>query len=253
MGFYRTDEAILTREPTAIAPVATDTNTPNYLPIESPVKMPSRMPNEKCPVNDGSDTSSISGITCYISVAEQGSYTGSFSNATINLYCAFLSNPINFVDPDGLSGRLIIISSEGNNQVGSVNFGNHSLLAFLPDDSDTTYTWGTWGREDIGIVGLVENYEGDRNYLESDCPKVKRRSLWISDAQQMELEKLVSRYFKKGKNAWSKWSACSSFASTVWNNVTGESLQDRHLQGLGYSDPNILANSINNANRGASR
>jgi hypothetical protein len=54
----------------------------------------------------------------------------------------------------------------------------------------------------------------------------------------------LSKRIRKGDNAWSNWSPCSDFATDVWNRFSDEKLQDRHFFGLGYSDPNVLAESI---------
>ena len=62
------------------------------------------------------------------------------------------------------------------------------------------------------------------------------------------LEK-IDEYRNMGEDAWSAWSACSSFASDAWETAIGEDLQDRHLSSLGYSDPNVLHESIEKANK----
>jgi len=72
--------------------------------------------------------------------------------------------------------------------------------------------------------------------------------VWINDFQEMQLGGMLTQYANQGSRGWSFWSPCSSFAATVWNSTTGEHLQDRHFFGLGYSDPNTLADSIDQAN-----
>jgi RHS repeat-associated protein len=164
----------------------------------------------------------------------------------LNQYVFCANNPLNYIDPFGLSGTLTIISSRGNNRYGSIGFGNHTLIVYQPDDSDITYKWGTWGREDYGI-GLKENFVHDFEYLDDSC--ASRRSKYIDDNQERILGKSLSKYNGKGPGAWSEWSPCSSFAANAWKAATGEDLADRHLGGLGYSDPNILADGIDRANR----
>lgn len=52
-----------------------------------------------------------------------------------------------------------------------------------------------------------------------------------------------------GEKALSIWNPCSSFASKGWRIATGEKLKHRHWLGIGYSDPNVLANSIKMQNK----
>ena len=70
--------------------------------------------------------------------------------------------------------------------------------------------------------------------------------LLFDDKQQAKFDKYIAEMQKKGDNAWGYWYPCSNFAAKAWKKATGENLQDRHLFELGYSDPNVLADSIQN-------
>ena len=63
-------------------------------------------------------------------------------------------------------------------------------------------------------------------------------------AQYALLMQRIDDYRAMGRKAWSLLRPCSSFASDVFSSSTGIVLQDRHLGGLGYSDPNVLYDSI---------
>jgi RHS repeat-associated protein len=161
-------------------------------------------------------------------------------------YC--YDNPLKFYDPTGCSGILTIYSMQGDNTYGSFTFGNHSWISYTPDGSNTTTYYSTWGNEDYGPKGLQIDNKFDQNYSNDTSGDVSSRVEHINDEQETTFFNKVEDYAGKGENAWDDWNPCSSFASDTWNITTGESLQDRHFFGLGYSDPNVLKKSIDAAN-----
>jgi RHS repeat-associated protein len=165
----------------------------------------------------------------------------------INLYEYCSGSPLNYYDPLGLSGRLIIMSIRGDrNLLGSIPAGTHSLIAFIPDNASAS-TWSTWGRADIGKTGVRLNDLVDLNDLLNDAGPAKHA--FISDQQEINMLLFIAQRRGMESDAWSTWSPCSDFASDLWHETTGERLQDRRLSGLGYSDPNVLADSIERANK----
>lgn len=144
---------------------------------------------------------------------------------------------------------MTIYSSEGKNKASSFSFGNHSWVGYKSDESGESHMYGTWGHNQGGPKGLRQDTPAEFIYA-SDATS---RSKHISDEQEEKMYQMINDYRKKGENAWGKYSACSSFASNVWESATDEDLQDRHLFGIGYSDPNVLADSIKKENKKVSK
>jgi hypothetical protein len=109
------------------------------------------------------------------------------------------------------------------------------------------FTWSTWGRADIDKTGVRINDSVDFNDLFND--RGPARHAFIDDEQESLMLAFIAQRQELGSDAWSMWSPCSDFASDLWYEVTGERLQDRRFFGVLYSDPNILADSIERANK----
>ena len=81
-----------------------------------------------------------------------------------------------------------------------------------------------------------------------DPEKDSKRSMHITDEQNKRFSDANSEFIKSDNWEWAPWAPCSHYAAKMWEAATGEHLEDRHLYGLGYSDPNVLADSIDAAN-----
>jgi len=149
----------------------------------------------------------------------------------------YVSDPVQWTDPLGLSGTLTILSS-GNG--GSSMASGHAWIAFKPDGGVTT-TYGTWGNNPTGKGnGLFTNLEAGRGADAS-------RSMHINDAQEKELLKKIDDYKKMGKDGWKLGAPCSSFARDTWKAGTGEDLNSNYGP---ISNPTTLKESIVKANGG---
>jgi len=153
----------------------------------------------------------------------------------LNLYGYVGNNPVNWIDPLGLSGTLTIDSS------GTSGLGNHSWVSYTPDGGTTT-TYGTWGNNPNGLGnGLQQNLEQGRG---ADAT----RSAHLDDAQEAKFNKCVSDTKGKGSKGWSYGHPCSGFACDAWNSSTGEHLNP--YDWLGINNPTSLTGSITAANGG---
>jgi len=152
----------------------------------------------------------------------------------INTYGYVGQNPVNVIDPLGLSGWLTIYSS------GTSWIGNHSWISYTPDGSGTT-TYGTWGPgSNLDGTGLLSNQEVGRG---SDASRTE----YLNDLQEAQLMALIQQYKSQGANGWQYGSNCSTFAANAWDSATGEALNT--LWG-GISNPATLTSSIISANGG---
>jgi hypothetical protein len=163
----------------------------------------------------------------------------------VNMYIYCQNSPMVYIDPRGLSGYLTIHSLAGDDAYWSFSYGAHSWIEYTPDGGNTLM-YGTWGNCDGGPMGFRKNTVAEFELTKTGAGV--SRTVYINDAQEKEMNNLITKYELKGTKAWSLRSACSSFASNVWYAATGEKLQNRHLLGLGYSDPNILVESIQTKN-----
>jgi hypothetical protein len=149
---------------------------------------------------------------------------------------------------------LTIYSQTGNFKGSSFTFGAHSWISITDIQTGETTYYGTWGNTNNGgNYGFRENdsYEKETSEkcMSGEITNVEYRSVLINESQQEKLEKYINKMKKKDENAWGYWTPCSYFASKAWKKATGEELEDRHLCGLGYSDPNVLADSIREKNK----
>ena len=155
----------------------------------------------------------------------------------LNSYAYGLNNPYKYIDPDGLSG-ILIVQSSGNG--GSSMTSGHSWISFTKDGGGTT-TYGTWGNNPMNLGnGLHENLEAGRTADAS-------RSTHIDDAQEAKLMGLINTYKEKGSAAWRIGAPCSTFARDAWESGTGEYLNSNYGP---ISNPTTLKESIISANGG---
>ncbi|MCG2679852.1 MAG: hypothetical protein L6455_07785, partial [Kiritimatiellae bacterium] len=156
----------------------------------------------------------------------------------LNQYVFCANDPVNMVDPEGLSGTLTIYSYRGGE--GSLN--GHSWISYQPKGSSVTYTFGTWGNNPMNLGnGLFQDIEQGRFGDVS-------RTAYIDDCGERRLMKKMSDFLSEGQDAWGYLSPCSAFARACWSAATGENLRDRNW--FRISNPNILADSILRANGG---
>jgi RHS repeat-associated protein len=166
----------------------------------------------------------------------------SFAGGDLNLYGMVQNNPVNCIDPYGLSGMLTIASTGFKLDQG------HSWITYLPDNKHlTSYsTWGLW--TNANGTGLLSNQEIaliPNSYLPAVKIPDASRSAYLNDEQEARLFSMINEYKRKG---WSLSSPCSTFASDAWKAGTGEFLDPTRW---GISTPAHLRESIVNANGGA--
>ncbi|WP_303909487.1 RHS repeat domain-containing protein, partial [Thiohalomonas denitrificans] len=169
---------------------------------------------------------------------------GVFKSNNLALYGYSFSNPVAFMDPDGLSGTLTIHSS-GNG--GSSMTSGHAWISYTPDPSGgsgttTTTTYGTWGNNPTEQGnGLFTNLEAGRTGDAS-------RTMHLDDAAETNLMNVISEYQNQGEDAWSLGSPCSGFSRDAWETGTGE---DLNANWGPINNPTTLKESIIEANGGA--
>ncbi|RUL70265.1 RHS repeat-associated core domain-containing protein [Dyella choica] len=162
----------------------------------------------------------------------------------ITTYAYVGSNSLEFIDPFGLSG-LLVIHSNGlhDGSSGSGGTSGHSWITYTPDNGNEMISYGTWGNNPDGQGnGIHEDIEIDRGLGDGDAS----RSAHLDDDQESDLMDLINAYKKKGKKGWRYLSPCSSFAAKAWKAATGESLNPFGP----YSNPSTLERSIIAANGG---
>jgi RHS repeat-associated protein len=167
-----------------------------------------------------------------------------FAGGQANLYGYSFGDPVNYVDPNGLSGKLTINSSGANGSSDTMLAG-HSWIAYTPDGGDKT-TFGTYGNNpNGGPNGLHEGLELKRpeKYARADAS----RTTWISDEQEALLFKLIGDYRAMGEQGWTSGRTCSTFSSDAWYAATGERLS---AVDDWYPNPTVLRESIKQQNNG---
>ncbi len=121
--------------------------------------------------------------------------------------------------------------------------GTHSWLNYTDKKTGESRNFSTWGfvdKETGEPKGLRINAENEWE---------ERHNTWclsvdITKTQYDRMTNKIDEYFRMGEKAWGKLKPCTHFSSDVFEYTTGINLQDRHLLGLGYSDPNVLYESI---------
>ncbi len=173
-----------------------------------------------------------------------------FAGGSANLYAYVESDPVNSVDPSGLSGKLTIYSSD-NAGSSAPMWDGHAWIVYTPDGGSST-SYGTYGPLVAAPRGLNTNWELDHwsdygnrvgNY------DVTSRTMWIDDAHEAALMKVIDRYRAMGEDAWTADNACSGFATDAWYAGTGERLQHKSKDDR-YGNPETLNQSIRRLNGG---
>jgi RHS repeat-associated protein len=165
-----------------------------------------------------------------------------FAGGATNFYDYLGGDPVNSIDPTGLSGLLTVNSMTDQHEGSSAELGaGHSWITYTPDGGVTT-TYSTWGGMNTRNIpaGLQENVEPQ---IGGYTATTQRRT-HIDDAGEARLMDVIAWYKKHG---WSINRPCSSFAHDAWMAGTGENL---HYQYHDFSNPTSLDEGILQANHG---
>ena len=85
-----------------------------------------------------------------------------FGGGDANLYGYVYGDPVNLIDPAGLSGMLTVYSS-GTQGSSDTILAGHSWISYTPDTGRATMTYGTYGNNhNGGSNGLREGLELNR-------------------------------------------------------------------------------------------
>ena len=169
-----------------------------------------------------------------------------FDAGDINLYRYVGNNPINEIDPFGLSGWFNIYTDSSGTQADAIEpTGTHSWISFQDDSKGVYTTYGTFP-----VKGLQENKEIGRFFTES-------RTTWLNDVEEKALMDYLKAEREAGDKAWNYLKNCSDFAAGAWQKATGESLDPYALpKAKGgratFPTPKRLGGSIRKANDGMS-
>ena len=135
------------------------------------------------------------------------------------------------------AGTLEIQAGRGDDSL----ISGHAWIAFTSDSTAERHTYGTWNRPELGLVGVETdtelNWTGDVS-----------RTARITLEQEWTLQQYIGERQGLGEKAWGYLCNCSEFSQEAWNRTTGEALQNRNAAGI--PNPNSLADSILEANRG---
>jgi hypothetical protein len=116
----------------------------------------------------------------------------------------------------------------------------HSWIEYCPIDG-VSVTYGTWGNNPLNQGnGLMENAE----------PRTLRtnatRSRILDHEQEQRLFDIIEAYRRRGEQAWTLLTPCSTFAAEAWEQATGERLTHQIAM---VSTPARLAKAIVEANQ----
>ena len=144
----------------------------------------------------------------------------------INLYQFVGNNPINYIDPLGLSGTLTINSIGGGGFSGlssgllsnTGGGGGHAWITYTPDGG-VTISYGTYGNNPGGQPnGLILNWERQQGYPNPDASLSKH----LNDDEERLLMNLIHQYQQQGEDAWGLSHPCTKFAHDAWQAGTGQ-------------------------------
>ncbi len=161
-----------------------------------------------------------------------------------NVYDYTFADPVNYLDPSGLSG-VVSVHSSGKQGSSDTLVAGHSWISYTPDGGVRT-SFGTYGNNpNGGSNGLWEGLEESARakYGLGDSS----RTTWIDDDAERRLFETINRYREMGEDGWSSGQTCSTFASDAWYSATGERLNAKDGW---YPTPTVLRESIINANNG---
>jgi RHS repeat-associated protein len=174
-----------------------------------------------------------------------------FAGFDTDLYAYANGDPINKIDSSGFSGMLAI-HANGVHGSSDVPYTGHAWITFSKDGGDT-HSYGTYGNNPGGNDnGLIVDWE--LTHLKKyGALGDASRTMWITDAQEARLMKLLEKYRTLGTRGWSRNRPCSAFAHDAWLAATGESLDDYHHGMTATTEqslPQSLRESIEKANHG---
>ena len=148
---------------------------------------------------------------------------------SMNLYQYCGNNPVNWVDPWGLSTTLGIHSP-----------ANHSWVTVNRDGTVTTY--GLWHKSKNQINPLIPGYDLYRN-RENKSPRTGRYYV-LTESQEKRLEKWLKRKQRYRMILGIPTHNCASWASETVKHVVGEDLNADDPDAYGVETPSELGVSI---------
>jgi hypothetical protein len=177
---------------------------------------------------------------------------------SLHKYLYSWDNPVDIIDPSGLSGTLTIYANEFPKGSFFDVDGGHAWISYAKDGG-ALVTYGTWGNHPRDPDPQRNRKNGLHVNLELGRQGEAARSAHVNDASEKELMSTVSDYAAKGDDGWSVFAPCSAFASEAWYSATGENLRTRFnvsttlispILGALISTPSQLKRSIISANGG---
>jgi len=165
----------------------------------------------------------------------------------LDLYQFCGNDPINWVDVWGCRGIITIYSIEAHGyhkwHGSDLNVGEHAWIIYEDIETHKVFIWSIYPTH--GLVDWVDENRRLRPY--AIAPDI--RTALVDSKQEAALFAYIEQTRELKEKAYSIWSACSSFAANAWRVTTGEALDDRQYLAFGYSDPNVLSESIRKANQ----
>jgi len=164
-------------------------------------------------------TTTVSGVFCWLSKDPIGLSGG------LNLYAYCANDPVNRRDPLGLDDLIIIHAEQ-----------SHAWIETVDLDTGERHTYGRWMQ---GYGGAAES--GVAIDIELKQNRASHANRWrvVEDA----VIPVTPGYSERYNN-------CTTYASDVWRQNTGEILRTRDRSNLWlWDDPGILTESVRNMNR----